>query len=235
MTLAAPPAPGNSIHLVLGDSAAGCVRAAGASFSMPGAVFGFSGELAHGPLDAEALCSPWRALVARLDLEQPEAVIVWGGNNVGDVIFVAMACDRLAGRPESLLSVRVPEIDGRPFVAMHSPAQIASLYATRRPLSVAERLSLAQEFARIRDSCGPLRRLEQGRVVGVPLDYYDPLLLAACTADWQAPGAVVGTAMGRCDAPNLIGDRFFSERLGFLIDAGCIEANAQRTALRSPM
>ena len=94
MTLAAPPAPGNSIHLVLGDSAAGCVRAAGASFSMPGAVFGFSGELAHGPLDAEALCSPWRALVARLDLEQPEAVIVWGGNNVGDVIFVAMTLFR---------------------------------------------------------------------------------------------------------------------------------------------
>ena len=94
MTLAAPPAPGNSIHLVLGDSAAGCVRAAGASFSMPGAVFGFSGELAHGPLDAKALCSPWRALVARLDLEQADAVIVWSGGNVGDVIFVAMTLFR---------------------------------------------------------------------------------------------------------------------------------------------
>jgi hypothetical protein len=54
---------------------------------------------------------------------------------------------------------------------------------------------------------------------------YDPLLLAACTAQWQAPGHVVGTAMAHCDGPNLLGDGFFSERLGFLIDAGRVEAD----------
>ncbi len=231
MTLAAPPAPGNSIHLVLGDSAVGCVRAACASCGMPGAVVGFFDGLAHGPLDDKALGSQWRALIARLELEQADAVTVWSGDNVGDAIFEAMACDQLAGWPGPLLRVRVPEIDGRPFVAMHSPEQLSQLYAMRRPLTAAERLSLAQEFARIRDSCGPLRRLEQGRVQGVPVDYYDSLVLSACTADWQAAGRVVGAAMGHCDGPNLTGDGFFRTRLGFLIDARRIEANGRRARL----
>ena len=201
---------------------------------MPGAVVGFTGELAYGPLD-DFTCAPfsqWPALIARLDLEQPDAVIVWSGDNVSDAIFVAMVCDQLSGRTEPLLRVRVPEIDRRPFVAMHSPEQIAQLYATRQILSAVEQLSLAQDFARIRDTCGPVRRLELGRVTGVTIDCYDPLLLAACTAAWQAAGRVVGNAMAHCDAPNLLGDTFFSERLGFLIDAGRVEASGPRTALR---
>lgn len=224
--------PLNPIHLVLGDAAVGCVRAACTSFGMPGAVLGLSEDFACGPLDNPALDSQWRALSARLDLEHPDALIVWSGDNVGDAVFMAMTCHRLAGRSERLFSVRVPEVDRRPFVAMHSPQQIAQLYTTRRPLSAAERQSLAQDFTRIRDTCGPVRRLEQGRVQGVPVDYYDSLLLSACAADWQAAGRVVGTAMGHCDGPNLMGDGFFGARLGVLVDAGRIEASGPRTCLR---
>lgn len=142
-----------------------------------------------------------------------------------------MACDRLTGRPEPLWRVRVPQIEGRPFVAMHAPEHIARLYASRQPLSAADRLALAQDFARIRTTCGPVRRLERGRVVGIPSDYYAPLLLAACHSDWQAAAHVVGTAMGNCDGPNLMSDGFFSARLGSLIDAGRIEASGPRTRL----
>jgi hypothetical protein len=38
--------------------------------------------------------------------------------------------------------------------------------------------------------------------------------------------------MGHCDGPSQLGDGFFRERLGFLVDAGRIEANAPRAALR---
>lgn len=201
---------------------------------MPGEVVGFSGDLAYGSLDEHccALFSQWRALIARLDQRPTDAVIIWNGKNVADAIFMAMACDQLAERAEPLLSVQVPEIDMRPYVAMHSPAQIARLYATHRRLNTAHRLLLAQDFARIHDTCGPVRRLEQGRVVGVPIDRYDPLLLWACGADWQAAGHVVGTAMAHCDGPNLLGDAFFSVRLDFLVDAGRIEARGTRTAMR---
>jgi hypothetical protein len=43
---------------------------------------------------------------------------------------------------------------------------------------------------------------------------------------------VVGTAMGNCDGPNLMGDAFFTARLNSLIDAGRIEASGPRTTLR---
>ena len=223
----------NIIHLVLGDSAAGCVRAACTTWGMPGTVVGFCGELAYSLLDdRDAMFSQWKTFIAGLALEHPDAVIVWGGDNVSDTIFMALACDRLAGRSEPLLRVRVPGINNRPFVAMHSPEQIARLYVTRRPLSVADRLLLAQDFARIRDQCGPLRRLQQGRVLGATIDYYDPLLLVACKEEWQAAAHVVGAAMGRCDDPNLLSDAFFFERLGFLVDGGSIVANGPRIALR---
>jgi len=254
MSFVSPTPLANPLHFVLGNSAAGCVRAACDACGMPGAVIGFANDLAAGPLDdsqardtgprgflggggeaaieGHARVSHWRAVLGRLERERPDAVILWSGDNVAEVIFVAMACDRLAGRPELLLRVQVPGNDGRPWVATHLPDQLARLYATRRPLSAADRRVLAQDFARIRDTCGPVRRLESGRVVGVPGDYYDHLLLAACGPHWQAAGPVVGTAMAHCDGPNLMGDGFFSDRLGVLIDAGRIEASGPRTALR---
>lgn len=251
MFSASPTPLVDPIHLVLGDSAAGCVRAACTSYGLPGAVIGFSDDLAHGPLDddearhaymrtlqegdgeavidSHASFSEWHAVVERLDREHPNTLILWSGDNVADAIFVAMACDRLTGRPEPLLRVRVPGIDRRPFVAMHPPGQIARLYTTRQPLSATDRLFLAQDFARIRNTCGPVRRLERGQVIGIPSDYYDPLLLAACGPDWRVAAHVVGTAMGYCDGPNLMGDGFFSARLCSLIDAGRIEASGPRT------
>jgi hypothetical protein len=221
---------------------------------LPGAVVGFSDDLAHGPLDdgearvtymraiardygeggigAYAPFAEWRAAGERLERERPDAVIVWTGANVADATFIAMACDRLAGRREPLWRVSVPGIDLRPYVPTHSPEQLARLYATRELLSAADRLFLAQDFARIRETCGLVRRLESGRVVGVPVEHYDPLLLAACGPDWRAAARVVGTAMGICDGPNLMGDAFFTARLNSLIDVGRIEASGPRVTLR---
>jgi hypothetical protein len=221
---------------------------------MPGTVVGFSDDLVQGPLDdgearvtymqtllkgygevgidAYVPFGEWRVVVERMERERPDAVIVWTGDNVADGTFIAMACDRLARRHEPMWRVSVPGIDMRPYVAMHSPEQLALLYATRELLSTANRLYLAQDFARIRDTCGLVRRLESGRVVGVPIEHYDPLLLAACGPDWRAAARVVGTAMGNCDGPNLMGDVFFTARLNSLIDAGRIEASGPRTTLR---
>lgn len=248
------PGPIHPLHLVAGDGAAGCVRAACASFGIPGAVVGFSDDFTQGPLDDEEArvaymrtllegaghdgieaYSPfgeWRAVVERLESERPDAVIVWTGDNVADATFLAMACDRLARRQEPMWRVCVTGIDTRAYVAAHPPERLALLYAERELLSAADRRVLAQEFARIRDIRGLVRRLESGRVVGVPIDHYDPLLLAACGPDWRAAAKVVGTAMGTCDGPNLMGDVFFGARLNSLIDAGRIEASGPRTTLR---
>ena len=211
---------------------------------------GFSADLAHGPLDdAEAnvtylraiakgygdnetadgsTFAQWRELGERLTCERPDALIVWVADNVADRTFLAMACDRLAARREPLWRVQVPEVGLRPHVAMHSPEQLAQLFAARVLLSNEDRLLLAQDFARIRDNSGLLRRLERGCVVGVPVEHYDAWLLAACGPDWQAAAQVVGRAMGNCDRHNLMGDAFFATRLNALIEAGSIEASGPR-------
>lgn len=240
MILADRLVPVHPIHLVLGDSAAGCVRAACASHGVPGAVVGFSQDLTQGPLvayasgatpiDSNEPFAQWRKLIDLLDNEHPDTLVVWTGYNVADAVFLAMACDRLAQRTEQLLRVKVPEVDMCPFVAMHSPEQLAHFYKTRQTVGPEERTSLAQDFAHIRDACGPLRRLEHGQVVGVPLDYYDHMLFAACSEVWQPAGSVVGAAMGHCDGPNQMSDTFFLARLKYLIDDARIEIEGPRSA-----
>ena len=231
-----PVLPTAPVHLVLGYSAAVCLQAACDACGMPGTVTRFGGELAHGPLGATCpLVLQMRALTKPLDQSRHDALVVWVSDNVEDTIFMAIASEQSNERPESFCRVRVPALDLRPFVAMHSPAQLAQLYATCESVSATELQSMAQDLERIRDTCGPLRRLEQGHVVGAPIDFYDPLLLDACGPDWQTKGRVMALAMARCDGPNLMSDGFFAARLGHLVDAGHIDANAMGTLLRKSL
>jgi len=242
------------LHIALGGSAAGCLRAACRFHGMPGTVLGIPDDLSHGPLDngwaridymracfhgyddwyidVTDAFAPWRELVEGLDQEAPDAILIWGGGNVSEATFLAMACWWLKGRSEQVFAVTIPETDARRYVAIHTPAELADLFQSRRELPDAERADFAKDFARIRDATGLLRCWEKGRIIGVPLDRYDPLLLEACTTNWAPAPRVVGTAMGRCGERNSMSDLFFSSRLRVLIDAGRIEANGARDRLR---
>jgi hypothetical protein len=117
-------------------------------------------------------------------------------------------------------------------VATHTPAELADLFASARELTDTDRAVLAADFLSIRGETGLLRRWEEGRILGVAMDRYDPLLLASCPTAWTPARRVVGTAMSRCDGHNLMGDLPFSSRLQLLIDAGRIEAGGRRDRLR---
>ena len=247
------------LHLALGDSAAGCVRAAGAlnSPGIPQVVFNLRDDLSHGPLDdgvARAeywrACyrafsdweydladtfAPWDELSRRLDRDRHDAVVVWAGENVSEATFLAMACHRLAGRPEQIVHLAVPGKDGRNYVAVHAPEELRAFFESRESwlrLDAAARTVLAEDFTRIRDKTGLLRRWQQGRVLGVPIDHYDDLLLQACSARWAPAARVIGKAMGLCDPANSLSDLFFNTRLQALIAAGKVQADGpQRSAL----
>jgi len=176
--------------------------------------------------------APWRALIARIDEETPDAVIIWGGDNVSEALFLRMACWWLSQRSVHLLRLAVPGRDGRHYVAIHSPPELADLYTSARELTDTERADYAEDFLRIRAETGLLRRWEEGRILGVSADRYDPLLLEGCTPCWNPAARVVGAAMGQCDGHNLMSDLFFSSRLQLLIDAGRIEAEGSRARLR---
>lgn len=246
----------NPLHLTLGDSATGCVRAAlSISPSISQSVMNIPDDLSHGPLDdgvarAEYMraCyrdydeeweydtldafAPWLELIERLDRDRHDAVVVWTAENVSEATFLAMVCDQLAGRPEQIVHVTVPGSHGRNYVAVHAPKELRAFLESWRALSDAERAGLAQDFARIRDETGLLRRWQQGQLIGIPMDHYDGLLLEACGARWSLAARVIGIAMGLCDPANSLSDLFFSTRLQALIAAGEIRADGPQSSVR---
>jgi hypothetical protein len=242
------------VHLALGDSAAGCLRAACGSHGLPGSVFSIPDDLSHGPLadgherinymrtcyrgyddwtfEVSDAFAPWTGFIEWLEREKPEAIVIWSGDNVSEGTFLAMACWQFRQRPEPLLRVAIPGQANPPYVAVHMPVELADLYAGRRELTVPERALLGDDFVRIRSETGLLRRRENGRIIGVPPDHYDGLLLESCAPRWLPAARVIGTAMGRCDKQNLTSDLFFSSRLQILIDSGRVKVDGVRNRLR---
>lgn len=246
----------NPLHLALGDSAAGCVRAA---LAIPPrisqAVMNIPDDLSHGPLNdgvarAEYMhalyrgvddrwndeqtdaFAPWLELIERLERGRHDAVVIWTGENVSEATFLAMACDRLAERSERIVKITVPSKHGRNYVAVHTPEELRSFFASWCSLSDEERAGLAQEFARIRKDTGLLRRWQHGRLIGIAVDHYDGLLLKACGTQWSPAARVIGIAMGRCDPANSLSDLFFGARLKALIAAGEIRADGPQNSIR---
>jgi hypothetical protein len=233
----------NPLHIALGESAEGCLRAACRAHGMSGAAFGIPDDLSHGPLDdgraridymrdcfrgyddwyldVTDAFAPWRAMIARIDEARADAVVIWSGDNASEATFLAMACWWLGNRPERVMRV-----------AIHTPAELADLLASARELTDTERAVLAADFLRIRGETGLLRRWEEGKILGAPMDRYDPLLLECCGTRWTSAARVVGTAMSRCDGHNRMSDLFFSSRLQLLIDTGRIETAGSRDRLR---
>jgi hypothetical protein len=221
---------------------------------LPGVALGIPDDLSHGPLDdgraridymldcfrgyddwyldVTDAFAPWRAMIARIDEARADAVVIWSGDNASEATFLSMACWWLGNRSDRVLRVAMPGTDGRHYVAIHTPAELADLIASARELTNTERTVLAAEFLRIRGETGLLRRWEEGKILGVPMDRYDPLLLASCPSTWTPAARVVGMAMSRCDGHNLMSDLFFSSRLQLLIDTGRIETDGSRDRLR---
>jgi len=89
--------------------------------------------------------------------------------------------------------------------------ELAGLFASRRELTDSERATHAGDFARIRDETGLLRCWEEGRIIGVTDDRYDPMLMDACSPAWIPAPRVVGTAMGRCGERNAMRDLYLDQ------------------------
>ena len=242
------------LQLALGLSAAGSVRAACETHGLTGTVMGIDDDLSHGPLDdgvsrasylrecfhgagewefdATDAFQPWGDLVAEVDAGTHDAVIIWSGDNVAESTFLSMTCWWLRSLDLPLLRVPMPGDDGRPYVAVHTPERLAELSGNARRLADLERADLADDFSRIRGETGLLRRWDAGRIVGIPPEAYDSMLLRVVAADWVPAARVVGSAMSRCDSHNLMSDVFFASRLQQLIDAGLVEVKGRRGQLR---
>ena len=77
-----------------------------------------------------------------------------------------------------------------------------------------------------------MRRRQDRQIIGIPMDYYDSLLLGACSNEWTLAARIIGIAMGGCDPANSMIDLFFSTRLQALIAAGEIQADGPQSSIR---
>jgi hypothetical protein len=242
------------LHLVLGGSAGGCVRAAVATYGLTGRVHVFDDDLSHGPLnDGQARAAYFRALyenygqlpedsvASTADFESlsihfaqdptPE-ICIWAGENASERTLLEMACHSLRDFRGPMARVGKSGLKSRPYIGAQTPALLASLFDHRETVDSMTRAALSSEFLHQRDSGATLRKWEASKIFDVPADYYDSLLLACCTKDWVSAARVVGTAMGRGDEHNLLGDVFLSGRLQHLIAEGLIEASGPQANLR---
>lgn len=242
------------LHLVLGGSAGGCLRAAVASYGLTGHVHVFDDDLSHGPLNnKQARAAYFRALyqnygqlpedpvpsLADFDIPSvhlaqdlsPE-VCIWAGENASERTFMEMACHSLRDFRGPVTRVGKTGLKSLPYIGAQTPALLASLFDQRDAIDSMTRAALSSDFLHQRDSGATLRKWEAGKIFDVPADYYDSLLLACCSKDWVSAARVVGTAMGRCDENNLLGDVFLSGRLQHLITEGLTEASGPQASLR---
>ena len=242
------------LHLVLGGSAGGCVRAAVANYSLTGRVHVIDDDLSHGPLnDKQARAAYFRALyqnygqlpedpapsLADFDslsvlLAQDLApeVCIWAGENASEKTFLGMACYSLRDFRGPVTRVGKTGLKSLPYIGPQTPALLASLFDQREAVDSMTKAALSSDFLHQRDSGATLRKWEAGKIADVPADYYDSLLLACCSKDWVSAARVVGTAMGRCDENNLLNDVFLSDRLQHLIAKGAVEASGPQASLR---
>jgi hypothetical protein len=242
------------LHLVLGGSAGGCVRAAIATYGLTGRVHVVDDDLSHGPLnDGQARAAYFRALYenygqlpedcvastadfdrlsAHLAQDPTSEICIWAGENASERTFLGMACHSLRDFSGSVTRVGRTDLKSMPYIGAQTPALLAGLFDHRETADAMTRAALASDFLRLRDSGAILRKWEAGEIVDVPADYYESLLLTCCSKNWVSAARVVGTAMGRCDENNLLGDVYLSGRLQQLIAKGLVEASGPQANLR---
>jgi len=236
------------LHLLLGDCGAGILGRAAGEYGLTGDVHVIPDDLGHGPLEDGAkrlaymrrcydgfdewrhgTADPfdgWRGLVAQVT-SSPREVVVWRGRNVSESVLLAMACHRLAGVAMPMSVVDLP--DGR-HVGTFQADEVAALAVQARPLDDQQRQVQAAMFERLRDEGTLRRRWRDGRVVGVPIEDFDGLLVASTRMEWQPALDVVVAAMRAADPRDGLSDLFLSSRLKELISQGVIEA--ERPAAR---
>ncbi len=247
-----PNPPLDPVHIVAGESAAGCLKDAIRNGLLPGRVVPVSDDLSVGPLgDDGARDAFWRDLLegylgedeayepdvaagwaaARTALNDGSEVVVWGGANPSETILFAALCAE--GPVRWHVDVSVAR-GGPHYVAEYRPEDLAALWPERlRPVSDGERQARAKEFQRLAAGTDVVRRFELGEVVAAPAAIYDPWLIAACGPDWQPAARVVGMTMARCGPSNRVSDGYLASRLAVLIDSGRVEADGPRTELRN--
>ena len=238
-----------TLHIAPGDSAGGSLLQAIRDAGRDDEVLRFPDDLSCGPIDpddptvraawwsdhydwyevGEALRSFWNR-VADFD----GRLVVWFARHAAnELAFLLAWTERLAERSYGIVDVtgrRLPfrRLDGS--VILSKPVQavsivqsgaLQSLIGTERPIALSERENSRRDWRRLRSENAPFRVVTESGLVSAPIDYFDPLLLAQATVEWQKVAGVIGNTIGYNSEPYFqVGELMLLARVVALVREG---------------
>lgn len=181
----------------------------------------------HFPGVAAEIMKINRRAIARLKeaLPTPAHIRIWtGASDPSELCGLYYICHLFADSPADLSVVRIPaEFEKPPKIVLYrSTGEVAvddfEVLATyNTPLSPLQRDLYAQLWRELAVENAPLRAVVNGRVVGVPEDFYD-FALRSCLPEGEFRVAtLLGNALSRIPG---VGDSWLYSRLKLMIDAG---------------
>jgi len=248
-----------TIHLVLGGSAAGTVSAVVSAEAVQ-RVVPLDDNLSMGPLlrldtaDGLAERRKWIKMLFTTigaDVAFDEIVdgiglpvldqlfgaegnfFVWCGPNADEQLMLRAVMAKLPGKAMKIVDV------GRLGTEGHRPKAVAECPpdALRRALTEAwtpneqEIGSLGRDWTQQISRTGTLRVFREGRIVDVAEDDFDAAIRAAVPSEFGSAAKIVGRVLG--ESEDVIGDAFINYRLCRLVEAGSVEALNAEGHLRS--
>ena len=243
------------VHLVLGSSAGGNVRAAMALDGTNGRVIVLDDDLCHGPLgDLRArgryleaclqhygeppILTPraienFEACLDELSDSSTLEVCIWAGENASERTFLGLICFNLQNFKGSITRIGAEGLKSVPYIGAQPPELLVDLFERRETVGPTQQSSLAQMYCSLRDTGCELRQWDAGGIRNISLDFYDDLLLSSCPQHWTPAARVVGEAMGLCEEHNLLGDVFLSGRLKHLVASNAVDVHGPQENLRT--
>jgi Protein of unknown function/Domain of unknown function (DUF1835) len=243
-----------TLHIAPGDSAGGSLIQAIRDAGQDDEVLRFLDDLSCGPIDpdqpstraawwdrfydasevAAHLAEFWER-VATTD----DRLVVWfGRHSACELAFFLAWVERLGERPYQIIDVtgrRLPfsRRDGsialsRPVqsVSIVQPDALRSLLGQECPIMARDRDESTQRWRRLRSENGPFRIVTETGLASASINYFDPLLLAQATPEWQTVALIVGNTMGYNSDPYFqVSDLMLLTRIVALVDEGRLLAD----------
>ena len=178
---------------------------------------------------ATTLSEFWRRVAAADD-----PIVVWlGRHSARELAFFLAWTDWADDRPYQIIDVtrrRVPftKRDGttglyRPvgYVSILQPEALRSLFGHERPIAAQASDEGRKRWRQLQKENAPFRIVAKAGLVSASIDYFDPLLLAQASSEWQSAARIVGRAMGYgSDLYIQVGDVMLHARVAVLVKEG---------------
>jgi hypothetical protein len=243
-----------TLHIAPGDSAGGSLIRAIRDAGQDDEVLPFRDDLSCGPIDRDepsARAAWWDQFYEASDVAATlgefwervatteDRLVVWfGRHSARELAFFLAWVDRLGERPYQIIDVtgqRLPFRGRDGSTALSRPVQsvsivqsdaLRSLLGLDYPITAQDRDESRQRWQRLRSENAPFRIVTEAGLVSASIDYFDPLLLAQATPEWQKVARIVGNTMGYNSEPYFpVSDLMLQARMVALVDDGRLLAD----------